>query len=289
MNQQQITVCGCGWLGLPLAAELVKQGFLVFGTKQLKSDALALNQFGIQGIPLSLPVNFSDSDSELELLISAFCSDFLIINVPPGRTETSHTESNAVLYKRKIQSLSNLAKQAGCKKIIFISTTSVYADCEGEVTEDTPTAPNTESGHAHVWLENWLQQQWQDNVVIVRLSGLIGTDRHPAKHIVKRFENTQQPLDNGLTPVNLIHQHDVIQAISNIVCRWPSRKVLHLAASTHPSRAEYYQAMANELGLTPPQFVMNGSDSKLINAQLSCQELGLALKYDDLMAFAPYQ
>ncbi len=282
MNQQQITVCGCGWLGLPLARELVQQGFTVFGTKQSALEANNLTAFGIHGLPLVLPREHTEHIN-LELS-QAFQSACVIINIPPGR----HPHS-AEHFKLKVQSVSDLAKQSGCKKVIFISTTGVYANCDGEITEDTPTAPNTESGHAHVWLENWLQQQWQDNVVILRLSGLIGTDRHPTKHIVKRFEHTQQPLDNGLTPINLIHQHDVIQAISNILSRWPSRKVLHLAASTHPSRAEYYQAMANELRLTPPQFVMNGSDSKLINAQLSCQELGLSLKYDDLMAFAPYQ
>lgn len=282
MNQQQITVCGCGWLGLPLARELVQQGFTVFGTKQSALEANNLTAFGIHGLPLVLPREHTEHIN-LELS-QTFQSDCVIINIPPGR----HPHS-AEHFKLKVQSVSDLAKQSGCKKVIFISTTGVYANCDGEITEDTPTAPNTESGYAHVWLENWLQQQWQDNVVILRLSGLIGTDRHPTKHIVKRFEHTQQPLDNGLTPVNLIHQHDVIQAISNILSRWPSRKVLHLAASTHPSRAEYYQAMANELGLTPPQFVMNGSDNKLINAQLSCKELGLSLKYDDLMAFAPYQ
>lgn len=285
MDKQQITICGCGWLGLALAKFLVKQGFNVYGTKQSHIDAQALATFGIQGLPLVLPVDENQLDNQQQAgLQQAFSSDLLVINVPPGRYPNSAED-----FKQKIQSLSHLAKQSGCKKVLFISTTGVYADCQGEITEDTPTAPNTESGHAHVWLENWLREAWQDNLVVLRLSGLIGPDRHPAKHIVKRYESTGQPLENGLTPVNLIHQSDIVTAIFHMLHQWPERKTLHLAAHSHPSRAAYYQAMAQHLGLTIPQFVENGEHSKWINAQASCQALNLTLQYDELMQFTPYQ
>lgn len=285
MDQQQITICGCGWLGLELAKSLVKQNYTVYGTKQSTIDAQALATFGIQGIPLTLPIDFEPLDTEQQRTLQrAFAADLLVINVPPGRYPNSAED-----FKQKIQSLSHLAKQAGCKKVLFISTTGVYADCQGEITESTPTAPNNESGHAHVWLENWLREEWQDNLVVLRLSGLIGPDRHPAKHIVKRYQSTEEPLENGLTPVNLIHQHDIITAISHMLTQWPEQKILHLSAHTHPTRAEYYQTMAKHLGLTIPQFVENGEQNKWINAQASCQALNLTLKYDDLMKFKPYQ
>ncbi|WP_089123745.1 NAD-dependent epimerase/dehydratase family protein [Vibrio algivorus] len=285
MDKQQITICGCGWLGLALAKSLVQQGFDVYGTKQSDIDAQALATFGIQGLPLVLPVDINQLDNQQQAALQqAFASDLLVINVPPGRYPNSAED-----FKRKIQSLSHIAKQAGTKKILFISTTGVYAGCQGEITEDTPTLPNTESGHAHVWLESWLREEWQDNLVVLRLSGLIGPDRHPTKHIVKRYESTKQPLENGLTPVNLIHQYDIISAISHLLEQWPERKVLHLAAHSHPSRSEYYQAMAQHLGLTVPQFVENGAQNKWINAQASCQALNLTLQYDELMQFKPYQ
>ncbi|HCH01440.1 MAG TPA: protein yeeZ precursor [Vibrio sp.] len=285
MDKQQITICGCGWLGLALAKSLVQQGFNVYGTKQSHIDAQALATVGIQGLPLVLPVDENQLDTQQQAALQqAFATDLLVINVPPGRYPNSAED-----FKRKIQSLSHIAKQAGAKKVLFISTTGVYADCQGEITEDTPTAPNTESGHAHVWLENWLREEWQDNLVVLRLSGLMGPDRHPAKHIVKRYESTGQPLENGLTPVNLIHQHDIITAIHSLINRWPSQKVLHLAAHSHPSREEYYQAMAKQIGLPAPLFVKNGEDNKRINAQQSVECLDITLKYPDLLALSPYQ
>lgn len=280
-KNQQISLCGCGWLGLPLAAHLASQGYAVYGSKRNVEDLKTLQSLGIHGIALQLPfTSVINENTDLTLFFSA---DILIINVPPGRMANS-----AEQFKKNVMQLSALAKQHGTKKIIFISTTSVYAECQGEITEDTPTNPNTESGHAHVWLEEELRQQWQDNLVVLRLSGLIGSDRHPTKHIVKRYEATGEPLENGLTPVNLIHQQDIIAAIQSMIMQWPERKVLHLSAHTHPTRKQYYQTMAQHLNLAIPKFMNNGEDSKWINAEQSCQALGLTLKYRDLMLFKPY-
>lgn len=285
MNQQQISICGCGWLGLPLAKSFVQNKFSVFGSKQSPDDVQALLKEGINGVALSLPINLDLLiESNTSNLASFFQFNVLVINVPPGRSTNS-----AEVFKQKIQNLSHMAKRFGGEKIIFISTTSVYADCMGEVTEETSTAPNTESGHAHVWIEQWLKEQWQENLVVLRLAGLIGRDRHPVKHIVKRFESTLLPLENGLTPVNLIHQDDVITAIHSIVNHWPSQKILHLAAPTHPSRSEYYRGMAKRIGLLPPEFIDNGEKSKVISANQTIKALNIKLKYADLMKTLPYQ
>lgn len=283
MNKnQKISICGCGWLGLPLATNLASQGYSVYGSKRNVEDVKTLKIHGIQGVTIQLPL--IDTINKIPDLMTFFNTDVLIINVPPGRVENSSEQ-----FKKNVIQLSDLAKQHGTKKIIFISTTSIYAECQGEITEDTPTNPNTESGHAHVWLENELRKHWQDDLVVLRLSGLIGPDRHPAKHIVKRYESMGKALENGLTPVNLIHQQDIIAAIQSIIMQWPERKVLHLAAHTHPTRKQYYQTMAQHLNLTIPKFINNGEDSKWINAEQSCQALGLTLKYADLMVFKPYQ
>lgn len=295
---KKISICGCGWLGLPLAQSLVSQGFIVNGSKRLLIDAEALSNKGINGVDISLPFPELLSIEQAFKLNSFFQSDVLVVNVPPGRKPGSDEA-----FKQKVQSLSNTAKtlinNSTCRlsaqnhthnlKVIFISTTSVYSDYEGEVTETSPPLANTASGHAHVWLESWLREQWQDNLVVLRLSGLIGKDRHPVKHIVKRFESTQQPLENGLTPVNLIHQKDVIAAIMAIINHWPKRKVFHLAAATHPTRSEYYREMAKRLNLPLPEFVDNGKTQKLINASQSIAELGLILEHPDLMKLNPFE
>ncbi|MBD1577534.1 NAD-dependent epimerase/dehydratase family protein [Vibrio sp. S11_S32] len=292
---KNISICGCGWLGLALAKSLVSDGYCVYGSKQNLDEVVGLKEYGIHGVQLQLPLidhsnnNLSnqighDNNDKYTKLNAFFSSDVLFINLPPRRKPNS-----AQQFKHNVMQVSEQAKLHGIKKVIFISTTSVYADCHGEITEDTPTKPNTDSGQAHVWLENELRQQWQDNLVVLRLSGLIGPDRHPAKHIVKRYLSSQEALDNGLTPVNLIHQHDIICAIQSILQHWPERKVLHLSAHSHPTRADYYQAMAQHLGLTQPEFVSNGENNKWINTEQSYQALRLTLKYGDLMAFKPYE
>ncbi|WP_305829279.1 hypothetical protein [Photobacterium leiognathi] len=38
----QVAICGCGWLGLPLAKALYQQGYNVYGTKTALADAKLL-------------------------------------------------------------------------------------------------------------------------------------------------------------------------------------------------------------------------------------------------------
>ena len=272
----KVSVCGCGWLGLPLAKKLAAKGYEVYGSRRDPAGARSLKVDGIQGIALDLP--FAGEDACRRPFRAFFHTDILVINVPPGREE--HADKRFI---DKIQSLSGAAKKYGCRRILFISTTSVYGSAEGEVNEGTLPLPDTASARAHLFLEQWLKEQWRENVVVLRLAGLIGPGRHPVKYLSGR-----KGMANGNHPVNLIHLDDCIQAIEQIIACWPSQTVLHLSAPSHPSRKSYYAAMASAAGLSLPEFAPSVDGSgKTVNAQRSCELLGLILKHPDLMVLPP--
>jgi len=275
----KVSICGCGWLGLPLAKQFVRKGYQVFGSRREPCGATKLNDFGIHGMALSLPLCLPDNDDDTtHQYLEFFNTGVLVINVPPGRGEGADES-----FIAKIQSLSYAAQIYGCRRVVFISTTSVYGNIEGEVEESTLPMPNTASGHAHLYIEQWLQEQWEENVVVLRLAGLIGSGRHPVKYLSGR-----KMLANGLAPVNLVHLDDCIQAIDKIIRCWPSQHVLHLSATSHPSRHEYYTAMALEAGLPLPEFTdSSASNAKVINAQRTCEILDLTLRHPNLMTLAP--
>lgn len=115
MDQQQITICGCGWLGLELAKSLVKQNYTVYGTKQSTIDAQALATFGIQGIPLTLPIDFEPLDTEQQRTLQrAFAADLLVINVPPGRYPNSAED-----FKQKYRVYRILQNKQVVKGVIY--------------------------------------------------------------------------------------------------------------------------------------------------------------------------
>ncbi|GAB6262212.1 NAD-dependent epimerase/dehydratase family protein [Photobacterium sp. 53610] len=272
-TKMRISICGCGWLGQPLAKSLSQAGFPVTGTKQSESGIQSLRQAGIDGVVLQLPLGTADIAS-LEDFLSA---DLLIVNVPPGRRNMT-----AASYIEKITGLSQAAKQAGCKRMIFISTTSVYGDAEGEVTEDTIPVPTTISGQAHFHLEQSLRQMWGQDLIVLRLAGLIGPHRHPVKYLAGG-----QAIANGRAPVNLVHLDDVIRAVMAMLKRWPTMTTLHLCAPQHPSRELYYREMARLAGLPVPEFLQEGENGKWINAERTARELGLDWQHEDLLSLAP--
>ncbi|RWX55390.1 SDR family oxidoreductase [Photobacterium chitinilyticum] len=275
----RVSVCGCGWLGLPLAKQLVRDGYEVYGSNRDKDRAVQLTRAGIRGIALSLPIEIPETSSEADgQYCEFFKTDVLVINVPPGREESAD-----MAFVKKIKCLSTLARKHGCKRVIFISTTSVYGSATGEITESTVPRPNTASGRAHLQIEQWLHEQWGRDAVVLRLAGLIGPGRHPVKFLSGRLA-----LANGSEPVNLVHLDDCIQVIRQIIACWPSQQVLHLAAPSHPTRQNYYTEMAIAAGLPLPEFdrsVVAGG--KVVNAEQTLGVLGLTMIHPNLMAMSP--
>ncbi|WP_245823779.1 SDR family oxidoreductase [Photobacterium proteolyticum] len=280
-TMMRVSICGCGWLGLPLAKHLVQIGYETYGSSRDRNRISQLAAAGIHGVELSLPIENPQAEScdgRQGQYADFFNTDVLVINVPPGRGEDADAA-----FVAKIKSLSAAAQAYGCKRIVFISTTSVYGSVAGEITESTAPVPDTASGKAHRLLEQWLHEQWGEEVVVLRLAGLIGPDRHPVK-----FLSGRTALANGAEPVNLVHLDDCIQAISCAIACWPTQPVLHLAAPSHPSRQAYYTKMAMLAGLPLPDFapsvVVQGKE---INAEQTFAVLGLEVTHPDLMAMSP--
>jgi nucleoside-diphosphate-sugar epimerase len=236
-NKQTITILGCGWLGLPLAKALIAEGHIVKGSTTTEAKLNVLKAAGVAPFWISL------SEEGVKGNITGFLesADVLIIDVPP---KVKVGES----YPKKIQNLIQHIKAAGIEKVLFVSSTSVYADDNTIVTEDTVPNPDSESGTQLLEAEQLLKAALP-NTTILRFAGLIGEDRHPVYHLAGR-ENIANPD----APVNLIHREDCIGIIKAIIAKGAWGETFNAVAPEHPSRKEYYTAKAKELGLEAPGF-----------------------------------
>ncbi|WP_088332596.1 NAD-dependent epimerase/dehydratase family protein [Lacimicrobium sp. SS2-24] len=253
-----ISILGCGWLGQPLAVSLLAQGFDVAGTCRSEQKQNALRNLGI---------NAHQFELGKQIPANIWHKTTLILNLPPGRYR-EHSE----FFTREILGLIDFGIENGCENLLFISTTSVYGDRRGRVTEQSPVNPITPSAKAHIRIEQEILKQ---GGTVLRLAGLIGPQRHPVKHLAGRDQ-----LSGGANPVNLIHQQDVINAVLRIIRKEYWGKVCHLAATEHPSRADFYIWAAEKAGLPAPQFLPDtDSDGKIIDASATLQALGLELTY----------
>ncbi|MBN8565578.1 MAG: SDR family oxidoreductase [Flavobacteriales bacterium] len=240
---KQISILGCGWLGMPLAKHLLQNGYSIKGSTTTETKLEILKNEGISPFLISLKANelSRNSDAFLEN------SEVLIINIPPGLRGNSSEN-----FVSKIEIFIPSIEKSSVKKVIFVSSTSVYADKNQVVTEETMPNPETESGKQLLISENLLLNNSNFQTTILRFGGLISEDRHPIKFLAGRNN-----VENPEAPINLIHQQDCIQIIQKIIENEVWNTVLNAVAPFHPTRKKYYTEKALEQNLAQPQFNEN--------------------------------
>ncbi|MHA3790014.1 NAD(P)H-binding protein [Flavobacterium hauense] len=256
----QISILGCGWLGLPLAQTLIEKGFSVNGSTTSPAKTGKLKTAGINPFLISLTANGIEGDIESFLQ----GSEILIIDIPP-KLRGENKES----FIDKIKTLIPHIEASGITKVMFASSTAVYAEDNTVVTEETPAKPETESGKQLLEAEGLLANA-KFKTTILRFGGLIGEDRQPVKYLAGR-ENLENP--DG--PVNLIHQKDCIGIILKIIETDKWGEIFNAVATYHPTREQHYTEQAAALNLPLPKFSHEKpSRGKTVSSQKTIDVLG---------------
>jgi len=236
-----IGIIGCGWLGFPLAKSLIQAGYNVHGSTTNKDKLDALEKEGIKPFLVILGEE-SVSGSLAEFLVQV---DILIINIPP-RLRGNYKEN----YVLKMNLLHNEIGKSSVKKIVFVSSTSVYGTVEGEVTEETFPMPVTESGRQLVEAEKIFKNDKSIQTTILRFGGLIGPNRHPITML-----SGKKGLSDGNVPVNLIHLDDCIHLIKTVLENNWWDQIFNGVYPDHPLKRDYYYQMADKNMLPRPQYL----------------------------------
>ena len=249
-SENNISILGCGWYGLELAKELVTKGYTVKGSTTTASKIDSFKQLGI------LPYLVDFEEDRESFSPDFFNCDLLIISIPPKRsTAEQHT------FLAKIKRIAKTATIYKVPQVIFISSTSVYGDKNGEVTESTPPAPDTDSGKAIWSAEKLLLESPGFTPTILRFGGLIGPARDPG-----RFFAGKSNIANGNAPVNLIHLSDCIGITLNIIERRAYGHIYNACSNEHPSRSDFYTKAAVASGLEKPEFIDELKNWKLVSS-----------------------
>ena len=266
MPHAQISILGCGWLGQPLALTLQQSGHSIVATCRSEDKAKKLTKLGLTTKIYNLGEDLTQSH-----LSALFSSQILVLNIPVGRKNPDQKG-----FLEEIKKLLAYAANTCIEKVIFVSTTSIYGDSEGVVTETSIPDPQTESAHTNLAIEALVSRYFSGKSTIIRLAGLVGQDRHPAKYLAGKVD-----LTNPHQVVNLVHQQDVIRAIKNIIKDELWSQTLHLCAQQHPTRSEYYSFAAKQLGLPLPTFIQSTEQKrgKWIDPSESLKRLKMSLAY----------
>ena len=236
-----IGILGCGWLGLPLAISFVKDGYKVHGSTSSEEKQAKLSKEGIRPFTIVL----SDNQIEGDLIGFLKNIDTLIITIPP-KSKGLHKENST----RKMQCLADAIKTFKIKKVLFVSSTSVYGDVQGDISENTVPQPITKASRQLLQSENIFRNQIGVQTTVIRFGGLIGPNRHPATSLSGKKE-----LPNGNTVVNLIHLNDCIGIIRAVLQNDWWQETFNGVSPEHPKKEDYYTLEAKKRNLLPPSYL----------------------------------
>lgn len=238
----QISIIGCGWLGLPLAKTLIKEGFAINGSTTSKDKLNALETLQIK--PYLVILNETNISGEYSKFLTG--SETVIINIPPGLRK-SPTKNHVAEIKHLMQAI----EKQSIKNVLYISSTSVFKDQVEFPIITTKTAPNTTINNTKqlIEIEQMLETNSNFNTTILRFGGLIDQERHPSK-ILSGKNNVSNPE----APINLIHKTDCIAIILSIIKKELWNVKLNAAYPKHPTKKDYYSTYCKRENLPLPKY-----------------------------------
>lgn len=235
----QISILGCGWLGLPLGAQLKTVGHSIKGSTTRKEKISLLEEKGISPFLIDLGDEHTTTDAAK---MGFFDCDILIISVPP-RSKTMPPD----YHPQQIKQVLSHIKPTEAPNIIYISATSVYPK-NTDVANETYPINAASTGNKALYEAEQLLLGSGYPLNILRCGGLMGYDRIPAKY----FEG--KTVANGANPVNYIHRDDVIGIIETLIAKNTWGNTYNLVAPMHPSRIEVFKKNVQDFNFVPPNF-----------------------------------
>ncbi len=254
--KQKISILGCGWLGMALAVELINKGYTVNGSCTSTKKNETLKSKGIS--PFTIDINQRDID----------ISDFLVANI-----------LIITITSKSVNDFENLITQvenSKVKKVIFISSTSVYPNSNGRVNEESAIHKSALTEIEHLFRINKFFQS-----TIIRFGGLFGYDRQPGNFIKK-----DKKIENPEGYINFIHRDDCHQIITKIIENNTWNVTLNACADSHPKRRAFYKKEFEKLGRQEPVFNEESlTVYKIVNSEKLKNLLDYQFKYADLLNY----
>ncbi len=198
----RVLIIGAGYVGLPLGAELVRQGHEVWGlrrTPEGEADLLAAGLKPVVG-DVTVPGNLASLPGPFDWVVNTVASN------------KGGLDEYRQVYLEGTHNLLAWLDSCPPKKYLHTSSTSVYAQVDGSpVKETSPTEPTSETSRVLVETEQLLLAAYQATrfpTVILRVAGIYGPERG---HLFLQYlKNEARIQGKGERFINMIHRDDLV-------------------------------------------------------------------------------
>ncbi|MBU6399758.1 MAG: SDR family oxidoreductase, partial [Verrucomicrobia bacterium] len=244
--RMRVLIVGCGYVGLPLAAELVRQGHEVFGLRRSMAGDAAMTAAGVR--PL---VGDITQPADLARLPGPF--DWVANTASAGRGGAA--EYRAV-YLDGTRHLLEWCKSAPPKKYVYTGSTGVYGQTDGAaLKEDAPTEPPTETGRVLLDTERLLLAAVAERkfpAVILRVAGIYGPGR--GYWFQQYLKNEVKIEGRGERILNMIHLDDVVGVIIAALKSGRPGEIYHAVDDEPVAQLHFFRWLSETLGKWMPPF-----------------------------------
>ena len=275
----RVLIVGCGYVGLPLGVELVRQGHEVFGLRRSDSARAELLAAGIQ--PLVADIT---RPADLAALPGPF--DWVVNTVSSSK---GGEEEYRQVYLDGTRNLIAWLAPTGLKKFVYTSSTSVYGQTDGSVVKETsPVEPSSPTSRCLVETEKLLLDTAQAQkfpAVILRVSGIYGPERG---HLFLQYlRNEARIAGKGERLLNMIHRDDLVQVICAALKSGRVGEIYNATDDEPVAQIHFFRWLSESLGKWMPPFATEeenanrkrGLTQKKVSNRRLKMELGVQLKY----------
>jgi len=275
----RVLIVGCGYVGLPLGAALVRQGHEVLGLRRTRTADAQLVAVGVQ--PVVADITRPD---ELAKLPGPF--DWVVNTVSSTK---GGAEEYREVYLNGTRHLIEWLAAAPPRKFVYTSSTSVYGQTDGSlVKESSPTEPANVTSQLLVGTEKLLLDAALAKTlpaVILRVAGIYGPERG---HLFLQYlRNEARIAGKGERILNMIHRDDLVNAIITALLNGRAGEIYNAADDEPVAQVHFFRWLSETLGKNMPPYATEeenagrkrGLTNKKVSNRKLRMELGVSLKY----------
>lgn len=264
----RILIAGCGYLGQALADLLQSQGWEVEGwtASSASAEGLSAKPYRVRECDISDWDKTASDQENFDVVIHS----------------ASTRGGNVDLYRRVyLKGAQNLLERFPAAKMVFVSSTSVYAQTGGEwVNEESAAKPKHDTGKILRETEEIILDR---HGVVARLAGLYGPGR---SFLLTRLLAGEAVIDEVSDRfVNQVHRHDAAAGLFLLANRPASEGEIYNVVDDQPIlQSECYRWLAAKLnrpvsrgGQSTSKRKRGRSNKRVSNAKL--RGIGWGLRY----------
>ncbi len=284
---KRLLIIGCGDIALR-TIPLLQRHYRLYALLRNPAQRDRLRALGITPV-------MGDLDDRNSLARIAGLADVVLHFAPPATHSLARRMQKEITFDTRTRHLlATLSRAAPPAQLIYISTSGVYGDCDGDMVSETHKLnPQTRRAQLRIDAENQIRNWATRNRVnanILRVPGIYAAERLPLDRIRSGAPAIVQEQDSY---TNHIHADDLARIIVATLRRAKPNRVYHAVDDGQMKMGDYFDAVADAFDLprpprlprsavqravSPAMWSFMNESRRMANQRMKC-ELKVKLRY----------